>query len=44
MKGRGKDSSRPLEMTIPVISNPFDALRVTSGRDLSLRFFKGAIK
>jgi hypothetical protein len=40
-----KDSSHPLGMTIPVISNPFDSLRVNCTRKNFLYFrFKGSTK
>jgi len=43
MKMQGKDFSHPLEMTMPVISNPSAVLRINSVRDLcSLLFSKEA--
>ena len=36
---QGKDSSHLLGMTVAVISNAFDVLRVNSVRDLSLILF-----
>ena len=41
---QGKDFSHPLEMTMPVISNPSAALRINSVRDLSHSFFKGVFE
>jgi tripartite-type tricarboxylate transporter receptor subunit TctC len=40
MKMQGKDFSHPLEMTMPVISNPSAVLRINSLRDLSPLLFQ----